>query len=61
MAKELVVRDSQTELVVDAGEAAAYRFLEFFAAQIRNRHTRRAYFRNAMHFFSWAGKVTGSL
>ncbi len=28
--------------VADAGEAAARRYLEFFAAGIRNPHTRRA-------------------
>jgi site-specific recombinase XerD len=66
MTDELIVREKSTELVAasgfdlvpvpvaDAGEKAAYRFLEFFAARIRNRHTRRAYFRNAAHFFSWA-------
>ncbi|MCP5517225.1 MAG: tyrosine-type recombinase/integrase [Verrucomicrobiales bacterium] len=41
-------------VVAQAGQRAAYRFLEFFAAQIRNRHTRRAYHRNVTHFFSWA-------
>jgi hypothetical protein len=30
-------------LVTVAGERAGIRFLEFFAAQIRNPHTRRAY------------------
>src|SRR5438105_5553902 len=29
------------------------RFLEFFAAQIRNRNTRMAYHRAACHFFAW--------
>ncbi|EIZ84332.1 MULTISPECIES: hypothetical protein [Methylobacterium] len=28
--------------ITSAGERAAYRFLEFFTAQIRNPHTRRA-------------------
>jgi hypothetical protein len=31
------------ELVAAAGERAAMRFLDFFAANIRNHHTRRAY------------------
>ena len=30
-----------------AGERASIRFLEFFAANIRNPHTRRAYYRAA--------------
>ena len=30
-------------LVAAAGERASMRFLEFFAANIRNSHTRRAY------------------
>ncbi len=46
--------DVVPEIVARAGQRAAYRFLEFFAAQIRNRNTRRAYYRNAVHFFSWA-------
>src|SRR5439155_9349190 len=29
------------------------RFLEFFAAQIRNKNTRMAYHRAACHFFAW--------
>jgi len=32
-------------LVAAAGERASMRFLEFFAANIRNPHTRRAYAR----------------
>jgi site-specific recombinase XerD len=32
---------------------ASYRFLEFFTAQIRNPHTRRAYARAAAEFFDW--------
>jgi len=33
------------ELVAAAGECSGMRFLEFFAANIRNPHTRRAYAR----------------
>jgi site-specific recombinase XerD len=40
-------------LVVAAGEHAGMRFLEFFAANIRNPHTRRAYARAADEFLSW--------
>ena len=35
------------ELVAAAGERAGMRFLEFFAGNIRNPHTRRAYARAA--------------
>ena len=37
-------------LVAAAGERASMRFLEFFAASIRNPHTRRAYGRAAEEF-----------
>ena len=40
-------------LVLSAGEHGAYRFLEFFAAHIRNPNTRAAYFRDACAFFQW--------
>src|SRR5262249_61320801 len=40
-------------LVAAAGERASMRFLEFFAANIRNPHTRRAYYRAAEEFFAW--------
>lgn len=40
-------------LVAAAGERAAYRFLEFFTAQIRNPHTRRAYVRAVGEFCAW--------
>jgi site-specific recombinase XerD len=36
-----------------AGDRAAYRFLEFFTAQIRNLHTRRAYVRAVGEFCVW--------
>ena len=36
-----------------AGEHAARRFLEFFAATIRNRNTRMAYYRACCSFFAW--------
>jgi site-specific recombinase XerC len=35
------------------GERAGMRFLEFFAANIRNPHTRRAYARAADEFLTW--------
>ena len=40
-------------LVLSAGEHGTYRFLEFFAAHIRNPNTRAAYFRNVCAFFLW--------
>lgn len=40
-------------LVATSGERAQVRFLEFFAAQIRNPHTRRAYARAVGEFLSW--------
>ena len=40
-------------LVANSGERARVRFLEFFAGQIRNPHTRRAYARAAAEFLTW--------
>lgn len=40
-------------LVVTAGESASLRFLEFFAANIRNPNTRRAYARATAEFLTW--------
>jgi hypothetical protein len=40
-------------LVAAAGTRAGMRFLEFFAANIRNPHTRRAYARAADEFLAW--------
>src|SRR4051794_1317727 len=40
--------------IAAAGDQAAYRFFEFFTADIRNPNTRRAYHRAACHFFAWA-------
>jgi integrase/recombinase XerD len=36
-----------------AGDHAARRFLEFFAATIRNKNTRMAYYRAVTEFFAW--------
>src|SRR5437667_11288304 len=44
-------------LVAAAGEGAGMRFLEFFAANIRNPHTRRAYARAAEEFLAWCASV----
>ena len=40
-------------LVAAAGDKASKRFLEFFAATIRNTHTRRAYSRAVAEFMAW--------
>jgi site-specific recombinase XerC len=44
-------------LVAAAGERASIRFLEFFAANIRNPHTRRAYYRAAEEFLAWCANA----
>jgi integrase/recombinase XerC len=40
-------------VIAAAGDQAARRFLEFFAATIRNKNTRMAYYRAAARFFAW--------
>jgi integrase/recombinase XerD len=40
-------------IVADAGDRAARRFLEFFAATIRNKNTRTAYLHAVSRFFAW--------
>jgi site-specific recombinase XerD len=40
-------------LIAAAGDRASLRFLEFFAATIRNPHTRRAYSRAVTDFLAW--------
>ena len=40
-------------LIAAAGDRASRRFLEFFAANIRNPHTRRAYGRAVAEFLAW--------
>ena len=40
-------------ILTSAGENAITRFIEYFTAHIRNPHTRRAYFRNAVSFLRW--------
>src|SRR5580704_5231118 len=39
-----------------AGEAASWRFIEFFTATIRNRNTRAAYAQAVSQFFVWCEK-----
>jgi len=40
-------------LVTTLGDAAAWHYVEFFTANIRNPHTRRAYARACSQFFAW--------
>src|SRR5271169_6796972 len=40
-------------LIAGLGEEAAWRYVEFFTANIRNPHTRRAYARACNRFFAW--------
>src|SRR5882724_788083 len=40
-------------LSADLGEAANWRYVEFFTANINNDHTRRAYARACSRFFAW--------
>ncbi|MGC2222673.1 MAG: hypothetical protein WA624_10080 [Methylocella sp.] len=48
---QLVRADRAPTLIAAARDRASYRFLEFFTANIRNPHTRRAYARAAKEFF----------
>src|SRR5881398_3507760 len=51
-------------LIADLGEAAGWRFVEFFTANINNDHTRRAYARACSQFFGWCetrGLTLGSI
>src|SRR6202162_1383714 len=41
------------QLIADAGDAAGWRYVEFFTANIRNPNTRRAYARACRRFFVW--------
>lgn len=55
-------RAAPPALVVAAGPQAETRFLEFFAASIRNAHTRRAYARAVGEFLAWCeGKGVASI
>jgi site-specific recombinase XerD len=42
--------------VAAAGDTAVRRFLEFFAATIRNKNTRRAYHHAVTQFFAWCDR-----
>ena len=59
----LAVRTSPSALVPslieDDGPQASKRYLEFFAAQLRNPNTRAAYARAATRFFAWCQEAAG--
>jgi site-specific recombinase XerD len=40
-------------IIADLGDQAGWRYVEFFTANIRNPHTRRAYARACSQFFGW--------
>lgn len=59
---KLVVQPSQFVcpiLIAAAGDKAQIRFLEFFASNIRNPHTRRAYVRAVTEFLDWCAIAAG--
>jgi hypothetical protein len=43
-------------VIAAAGDQAARRFLEFFAATIRNKNTRTAYYHAVVRFFDWCDR-----
>jgi site-specific recombinase XerD len=45
------------DLIAAAGDRASIRFVEFFASNIRNVHTRRAYSRAVSDFLSWCAST----
>jgi site-specific recombinase XerC len=53
----LIAAPALPTLVAAAGDRARTRFLEFFAANIRNPHTRRAYARAAEEFLGWCASA----
>jgi site-specific recombinase XerD len=48
--------DALPPAIVRAGETAAWRFIEFFTATIRNKNTRAAYAEAIGQFFAWCEK-----
>jgi integrase len=48
-------------LIADAGDHAAWRYIDFFTANIRNPNTRRAYVRACTQFFAWCDERGRSL
>ncbi len=48
--------DGLPTIIMRAGDAAAWRFVEFFTATIRNKNTRAAYAEAISQFFAWCDK-----
>jgi site-specific recombinase XerD len=51
-------------ITTDAGDHAAWRYIDFFTANIRNPNTRRAYARACSRFFAWCetrGRTLGTI
>jgi integrase/recombinase XerD len=48
--------DNLPGIIGRAGDRAAWRFVEFFTATIRNRNTRAAYAQAVSQFFAWCDK-----
>jgi hypothetical protein len=48
-------------LIAAAGDRARVRFLEFFTANIRNLHTRRAYARSGGEFLAWCERAGATI
>jgi site-specific recombinase XerD len=53
----ITVSGTLPALVTVAGDRASLRFMEFFGANIRNPHTRRAYMRAVTDFLAWCKDV----
>ena len=53
----MVTDNASLPSVTKSGEKEIYRALESLAANIRNRHTRRAYMRSAQDFLGWCGRA----
>jgi hypothetical protein len=43
-------------VIAEARDKTARRFLEFFAATIRNKNTRQAYYHAVTRFFAWCDR-----
>jgi integrase/recombinase XerC len=52
-----IVAHASPALIAAAGDRAQLRFLEFFTANIRNKHTRRAYAQAAREFLAWCERA----
>jgi len=55
----LLPTSSLPVIIANADDHAKHRFLEFFASNIRNPNTRRAYARAATEFFDWCTVAAG--